>query len=109
MPTEFGAQVLASVNKPADPLTIDGLPAREFAAQERAAAAQGGTLQYNDDGTPYDPSNEGKGLFTQPNEEKLLFPQKQLEQISNNFVWNKGHEDAVLNGALSSTTARADA
>ncbi len=86
--------------------TIDGVPMDSFATQQRAAKEQGGTLLQNDDGTPYDPENKGL-LFQGPEEETLLFPQNTRKQISANYAWNKGHEDAVLNGDLDSTGDRA--
>lgn len=40
-------------------VTIDGLPAGNFLAQEKTARERGATLMFNDDGTPYDPRDTG--------------------------------------------------
>ena len=112
MPTEWGQTVLDAAGKPADPVTIDGLPMDQFVAAEQEANKQGGTLQYNDDGTAFDPNPKDDftpRLFEGPPEDNKLFSSSKREQISANYAWNKGHEDAVLNQDPNSTGSRAEA
>ncbi len=103
MATEFGKKVLAVSQAPLrNPITIEGEPMDQWVQREQSARAQGATLLTNDDGTAYDPLFEGRP------EEGNLFRTQVREQIASNYAWNKGHEDAILNGDPGSTATRAN-
>ena len=89
MPTPFGEQVLASRDSGPhsfDTMVIDGQPASEFLKE-----------------------NHGKPLFEDEPEETLLFGQQKINEIANNFAWNKAQEDALMAGDIASTSNRANA